>query len=154
MFCYDPAISLTISLRLQINIGKIIMVKRERRALKVKKAKRDVDYYRILMYNEGTRIAQKLVESKAANGGRVPYGYFTELLDGGKECFPKLSRRTINNHVTRIEKGLPADEDISMDFNLGYIMPNNSETSDKPKLLRYFQIGRSFWKQNVDPEPP
>jgi hypothetical protein len=94
------------------------------------------------------------VELKAANGGRVPYGCFTELLDGGKECFPKLSRRTIKNHVTRIEKGLPADEGISMDFNLGYIMPNNSETSDKPKLLRYFQIGRSFWKQNVDPEPP
>jgi hypothetical protein len=37
MFCYDPAISLTISLRLQINIGKIIMVKQERKALKVRK---------------------------------------------------------------------------------------------------------------------
>ena len=62
------------------------MVKQKRRA--VRKAKRDVDHYQILMYNEGTQIAQKLVESKAANGGCVPYGYFTELLDGGKKSFP------------------------------------------------------------------
>ena len=128
------------------------MVKQERRALKVRKAKRDVDHYRILMYNEGTRIAQKLVESKVANGGRVPYGYFTELLDEGKECFPKLSRRTINNHVMRIEKRLPAEEDISMDFNLGSIMPNNSETSDVSPLTISSTIANLTSDSDPSPE--
>ena len=70
------------------------------------------------------RIVQKLVESKAANGGRVPYGYFTELLDGG----------------------------ISMDFNLGYVMPNNSETSDVSPLTISSTIANLTSDSDPSPE--
>jgi len=107
------------------------MAKVKKNDSKVHKAKREIDFRRQLMYNAAAQIAQKLVQSKAANGGRIRYGYAAELLKTGQECFPTLSRRTINNHILRIEKGVAADDDSSMEFNLSSIATiNNTETTD------------------------
>ncbi len=49
-------------------------------------------------------IAEKVIMAKAKNQGKVPYGFLKKLLHEGKETFPKMSRRTINNYVNKLEK--------------------------------------------------
>jgi hypothetical protein len=49
-------------------------------------------------------IAEKIVDKKAKSNGRVPWGYAKELLKEGRETFPKMSMRTINNYVIKEEK--------------------------------------------------
>ena len=75
------------------------MTKPKKQPSKVRKAKREIAFRRQLMHNAAEQIARQLVQTKAANDGRVLYGYAAELLKTGQECFPKLTRRTINNHV-------------------------------------------------------
>jgi hypothetical protein len=50
-------------------------------------------------------IAEKIVAMKVKNNGRVPWGYASKLLKEGKETFPKISMRTINNYILRLEEG-------------------------------------------------
>jgi hypothetical protein len=57
------------------------------------------------MLSAVTLIAQKIVTEKANNDGRVPWGFASKLLKQGKETFPKMSMRTINNYVLKIELG-------------------------------------------------
>jgi hypothetical protein len=46
-------------------------------------------------------IAEKIVELKKKNDGKVPYGEFTKLWNAGKETYPHMSRKTINNYVKK-----------------------------------------------------
>jgi ribosomal protein L22 len=48
-------------------------------------------------------IAEKIVLLKKRNDGKVPYGEFSKLWNAGKETYPKMSRKTINNYVKKIE---------------------------------------------------
>jgi hypothetical protein len=48
-------------------------------------------------------IAKKIVALKKENNGKVPYGEFSKLWDAGKETYPKMSRRTINNYVKKLK---------------------------------------------------
>ena len=50
-------------------------------------------------------IAEKIVDEKKKNAGRAPWGFASRLLKQGKETFPNMSMRTINNYVIKIEKG-------------------------------------------------
>jgi hypothetical protein len=52
-----------------------------------------------------TVIAKKIVTEKGNDDGRVPWGFASKLLKQGKETFPKMSMRTINNYVLKIELG-------------------------------------------------
>jgi hypothetical protein len=49
-------------------------------------------------------IAEKIVKEKGKNNGRVPWGYAAKLLKEGRETFPKMSMRTINNYIIKLEK--------------------------------------------------
>jgi hypothetical protein len=49
-------------------------------------------------------IAEKIVGEKKRNNGRAPWGLASQLLKQGKETFPNLSMRTINNYVIKIEE--------------------------------------------------
>jgi hypothetical protein len=60
-------------------------------------------------------IAQKIVDKKASNNGRAPWGYSSNLLKQGKEIYPNMSMRTINNYIKRIEKGEEYGRVISLD---------------------------------------
>ena len=51
-------------------------------------------------------IAEKIVDEKKKNAGRAPWGFASRLLKQGKETFPNMSMRTINNYVIKIEKGV------------------------------------------------
>jgi hypothetical protein len=49
-------------------------------------------------------IAEKNVTEKQKNDGRILWGFVARLLKEGKETFPSMSMRTVNNYVKRIEK--------------------------------------------------
>jgi hypothetical protein len=49
-------------------------------------------------------IAEKIVTKKQKNDGREPWGFVARLWKEGKETFPNMSMRTVNNYVKRIEK--------------------------------------------------
>jgi hypothetical protein len=51
-------------------------------------------------------IAEKIVDAKKKNDGRASWGFASQLLKQGKENFPNMSMRTINNFVINIEKGV------------------------------------------------
>ena len=46
-------------------------------------------------------IAEKIVLLKKRNDGKVPYGEFSKLWNAGKETYPKMSRKTINNGLAK-----------------------------------------------------
>ncbi len=48
-------------------------------------------------------IAERIIIEKEKNGGRVPWGFAAGLLKEGKETFPNMSMRTINNYVNKME---------------------------------------------------
>ena len=48
-------------------------------------------------------IAEKIVLLKKENNGKLPYGEFSKLWNAGKETYPKMSRRTINNYVKKLK---------------------------------------------------
>jgi hypothetical protein len=50
-------------------------------------------------------IAEKTVAMKVKNNGRVPWRYASKLLKEGKDTFPKMSMKTINNYILRLEEG-------------------------------------------------
>ena len=49
-------------------------------------------------------IAEKIVDEKKKNAGRAPWGFALRLLKQGKETFPNMSMRPINNYVIKIGK--------------------------------------------------
>jgi hypothetical protein len=51
-------------------------------------------------------IAEKIVLLKKQNNRKVPYSEFSKLWDAGKETYPKMSQRTINNYVKKIERAV------------------------------------------------
>jgi hypothetical protein len=55
------------------------------------------------MLRSATVIAEKIVAEKKKNNGRVPWGFAANLLKQGRETFPKMSTRTINNYIKKIE---------------------------------------------------
>jgi hypothetical protein len=56
------------------------------------------------MLRSATVIAEKIVAEKKKNNGRVPWGFAANLLKQGRETFPKMSMRTINNYIKKIEE--------------------------------------------------
>jgi hypothetical protein len=44
-------------------------------------------------------IAAKVVELRKRNYGRMPYGNLSKMKMEGRKIYPKLLRRTVNNHV-------------------------------------------------------
>ncbi len=49
-------------------------------------------------------IAEQIVMEKKKNKGRVPWGIASKLLKEGQQTFPKMSMRTVNNYVEKIEE--------------------------------------------------
>ncbi len=49
-------------------------------------------------------IAEQIVAEKKKNNGRVPWGFTSKLLNVGRETFPKMSLRTVNNYVKKVRK--------------------------------------------------
>ncbi len=49
-------------------------------------------------------IAEKIVDAKKKNDGKAPWGFASQKQ--GKETFPNMSMRTINNYIIKIEKGV------------------------------------------------
>jgi hypothetical protein len=49
-------------------------------------------------------VAEQVAAAKARNNGRVPWGFASKLLKEGHQTFPKMSMRTINNYIIRLEK--------------------------------------------------
>jgi len=56
------------------------------------------------MLRSATVIAETIVAEKKKNNGRVPWGFAANLLKQGRETFPKMSMRTINNYIKKIEE--------------------------------------------------
>jgi hypothetical protein len=52
-------------------------------------------------------IAEKVIAIKAKNNGKLPYGFITKLWKEGKETFPKMSRKTINNYILKLGNKKP-----------------------------------------------
>jgi hypothetical protein len=50
-------------------------------------------------------VAQKIFEKKASNNGWDPWGFASSLLKQGREIHPKMSMRTINNYIKKLENG-------------------------------------------------
>ncbi len=48
-------------------------------------------------------IAEKIVLLKEQNDGKLPYGEFSKLWNAGKETYPKMSRKSINNYVKKLK---------------------------------------------------
>jgi hypothetical protein len=48
-------------------------------------------------------IAETVVAEKEKNGGPVPWSFVAKLLKEGKETFPNMSMRTINNYFNKKE---------------------------------------------------
>jgi hypothetical protein len=48
-----------------------------------------------------TVIAEKVVTEKMKNDGRVPWGFASKLLKQGRETFPKMSMRAVNNYIKK-----------------------------------------------------
>jgi hypothetical protein len=46
-------------------------------------------------------IAEKVVTEKMKNDGRVPWGFASKLLKQGRETFPKMSMRAVNNYIKK-----------------------------------------------------
>ncbi len=49
-------------------------------------------------------IAEQIVMEKTKNNGRVPWGFASKLLMEGQQTFPKMSMRTVNKYVKKIEE--------------------------------------------------
>ena len=49
-------------------------------------------------------VAEQIIIEKEKNNGRVPWGFSARLLKEGRETFPKMSMRTINNYIIKLEK--------------------------------------------------
>jgi len=56
------------------------------------------------MLHSALVIAEKIVREKKKKNGRVPWGFAANLLKQGRETFPKMSVRTINNYIKKIEE--------------------------------------------------
>jgi hypothetical protein len=50
-------------------------------------------------------IAEQIVNKNVRNNGRVSWGCAASLLKQGREIYPKMSMRTINNYIKRLESG-------------------------------------------------
>jgi hypothetical protein len=57
-------------------------------------------------------IAETIVAEKEKYGGRVPWGFAAKLLEEGKETFPCMSMRSMNNYVNKIEKSETIDKEL------------------------------------------
>ena len=57
-----------------------------------------------LMFVSIKYMAEQIVAEKKKNNGRVPWGFASKLLKEGRETFPKMSLRTVNNYVKKLEK--------------------------------------------------
>jgi len=73
---------------------------------KVSKRKKDknVNLSKQFMLSACKVIAQKVVNKKASNNGRAPWGCASDLLKQGREIHPKMSLWTINNYIKVLEK--------------------------------------------------
>jgi hypothetical protein len=60
-------------------------------------------------------VAQKIFEKKASNNGRAPWGFASSLLKQGREIYPKMSMRTINNYIKKLENGSECGRIILVD---------------------------------------
>ncbi len=70
---------------------------------KVAKEKSSLALKKQFMLSAIDVIAAKVVEMKKNNGGRMPYGELSKMLKEGKKIYPSLSRRTVNNHIKKLE---------------------------------------------------
>ncbi len=53
--------------------------------------------------NKKLVIAQQIAEKKSSNNGWAPWGFASQLLKQGREIYLKLSMRTINNYILKLE---------------------------------------------------
>jgi hypothetical protein len=72
---------------------------------KAAKPKKDGNLNKKFMLSAAKVIVQKIVEKKAANNGRAPWGFASNLLKHGRQFHPKMSMRTTNNYIKGLENG-------------------------------------------------
>jgi len=70
---------------------------------KLVKRKKVANLNKKFMLSAAKVIAQQIVEKKSSNNGRAPWGFASQLLKQGREIYPKLSMRTINNYILKLE---------------------------------------------------
>jgi hypothetical protein len=76
-----------------------------KKAAKVRRGNDAGSLFKQFMLSAVNVIAEKNVVVKPKKNRRVPGGFAVKLLKQGKETFPKMSMRTINNYSLRLEEG-------------------------------------------------
>jgi hypothetical protein len=72
---------------------------------KSRKSNKKNDLSKQFMLGAAKVIAEQIVNKNVRNNGRVPWGCAASLLKQGREIYPKMSMRTINNYIKRLESG-------------------------------------------------
>jgi hypothetical protein len=80
-------------------------------------------------------IAKKIAAEKEKNGGRVPWGFAARLLKEGKETFPNMSMRTVNNYIKRIENPMTTIGPILVNKSSGTNITAVSSLTEDDDLL-------------------
>jgi len=92
------------------------------------------------MLCSATVIAEKIVAGKKKNHGRVPWGFAANLLKQGRETFLKISMKTINNYIKKLE-----EESITeTNFNGIISVRSNSGNSGFSTLTDSLQLADSI----------
>jgi len=68
------------------------------------------------MLRSATVIAEKIVAEKKKKNGRVPWGFAANLLKQGRDTFPKMSMRTINNYIKKNRRRIYSRDKLQWDY--------------------------------------
>ena len=68
------------------------------------------------MLRSATVIAEKIVAEKKKKNGRVPWGFAANLLKQGRDTFPKMSMRTINNYIKKNRRRIYSRDKLQRDY--------------------------------------
>jgi hypothetical protein len=68
------------------------------------------------MLRSATAIAEKIVAEKKKKNGRVPWGFAANLLKQGRDTFPKMSMRTINNYIKKNRRRIYSRDKLQWDY--------------------------------------
>ncbi len=75
------------------------------RKAKAWKSNKNSSLSKKFMLSAAKVVAQKIVEKRASNNGKAPWGFASSLPKQGSEIHPKMSMRTVNNYIKKLEKG-------------------------------------------------
>jgi len=122
---------------------------------KAAKAKKVENLNKQFMLSAARVIAEKIQVKKLNSNGRVPWGFAATLLKQGKEIYPKLSMRTINNYVIKLERGKLSGSTISLSsstLNLSDVT-NPSSMDGHKKKVNQLQVITPILSLILSPRP-